>query len=76
MIEIELEGKGLLDIGHVQAAHHFHLWRCLRTSSLQFTPNIVHYDGPFLHSRPLSTSNLHIHFSFLYLALMGFEWRG
>ena len=23
-----------------------------------------------------STSNLHIHFSFLYLALIGFEWKG
>jgi hypothetical protein len=67
---------GLLDIGHGQSVHHFHLWRYLRTSSLQFKPNIVHHDGPRLPPRPLSTSNLHIHFSFLYLALIGFEWKG
>jgi hypothetical protein len=29
----------------------------------------------FLHGL-FRTSNLHIHFSFLYLALIGFEWKG
>jgi hypothetical protein len=50
----ELDGMGLLDIGHGQSVHHFHLWRYLRTSSLQFKPNIVHHDGPRLPPRPLS----------------------
>jgi hypothetical protein len=54
MIQMEFEGKGLFDIGHVRSAHQFHFWRCLWTSSLQFTPNNVHYDSPFSihgHSR-------------------------